>query len=128
VDQRETVAEYYRCFRERDRAALRRILTPDVRHVSPFGEHSDRDRMLDAIWPAVGTSWARNLRIFGDGPEFMVRYEVESPGRPPMSMAEYVRFDGDRIAEVEGRNGVRHLSYSSVQSAVPLHALTRIHP
>ena len=95
------IERYYRSFRERDRAALEELLAPDFHHVSSYGEHFNRDQMLDAIWPAVGRSWARKLHIMGATPEFMVRYEIESPDRPVIRMAEYVRFDGDRIAEIE---------------------------
>ena len=101
MNYHKIIEQYYRCFRERDRAGLEEILPKDFHHVSSFGEHFDRDRMLDAIWPGVGQSWARDLKIFGDGPEFVVRYEVESTQRPPMSMAEYIRFRDDKIAEIE---------------------------
>jgi hypothetical protein len=104
MDYHETIELYYRAFRERDREGLRAILTPGFRHVSSFGEWNARDAMIEAIWPGVGQSWATNLRIFGEGPELIVRYDHETaPGAPfpPRSMAEYIRFDGDRIAEVE---------------------------
>lgn len=108
MNHRDVIERYYRAFRERDRESLRAVLTPGFRHVSGFGEWSDRDAMIEAIWPSVGQSWATSLRIFGDGPEFMVRYQHATlPGspRPPMSMAEYVRFDGDLIAEIEAYVG-----------------------
>jgi hypothetical protein len=104
MDYHKTIELYYSAFRDRDREGLRAILTPGFRHVSSFGEWSDGDAMIGAIWPAVGQSWATNLRIFGEGPECMVRYDLETaPGapRPPMSMAEYIRFEGDRLAEIE---------------------------
>lgn len=104
MDYRQIIEAYYGAFRERDRERLRSILTPDFHHVSSFGEWRNRDAMLEAIWPGVGQSWAVNLQIFGDAPEFMVRYQHEGlPGsrRPPMSMAEFIRFDGDKIAEIE---------------------------
>lgn len=98
------IEQYYRGFKDRDREMIRAVLTPEFRFVSSFGEFRGRDAMLDAIWPSVGQAWAVNLRIFGDGPEFVVLYEHENaPGaqRPPMTMAEYIRFDGDRIAMIE---------------------------
>lgn len=101
MDHRELIERYYRCFRERDLDGLRALLTPDFHHVSSFGEHFDRDEMLAAIWPSVGRSWARDLSIFGEAPEFMVRYTVESDQRPSMSMAEYIRFAGAQISEIE---------------------------
>ena len=101
IQYREIIEDYYRCFRERDRTGLEKILSTDFHHVSSFGEYFDRDKMLGMIWPTVGQSWARSLQIFGGNPEFMVRYQVESSERPPMAMAEYIRFQNERIVEIE---------------------------
>ena len=104
MDHRQIIESYFRAFRERDQDTLRSILTSDFRHVSGFGEWQERDAMLEAIWPGVGQSWAVDLQVFGEAPDFMVRYRHEGlPGlpRPPMSMAEFIRFDGDKIAEIE---------------------------
>ena len=104
MDYHVAIERYYRAFRERDRDTLQSLLTPDFHFVSSFGEYRERDAMLEAIWPAVGQTWARTLRVFGDGPEFVVLYEHENaPGvrRPPMRMAEYLRFEGERIAALE---------------------------
>lgn len=104
MDYRDIIERYYRAYRERDRESLRSILTPNFHFISSFGEYRDRDTMLDEIWPAVGQTWATNIRCFGDGPELVVLYEHENaPGlqQPPMSMAEYVRFDGEQIEEIE---------------------------
>lgn len=97
MDQRAAMEAYFRAFRERDRPALERLLTPDFRHSSPYGRYDDRDRMLDEIWPSVGQHWAEGIEIFGDGPEHMVRYRHSTGAL----MAEHFRFEGDRIAEVE---------------------------
>jgi ketosteroid isomerase-like protein len=101
MEKREVVAEYYRCYRDRDLEALRAILAPNFRHKSSFGEYADRDAMLAEIWPTVGKSWARDLQIIGGESEFVARFVVESKERPPQRMAEYIRFEDDRIAEVE---------------------------
>lgn len=104
MDYHKAVERYYRAFRERDRAALEALLVPEFHFLSSFGEYHDRDAMLDEIWPSVGKAWATNLRIFGAGPELMVIYEQETVPeveRPGMSMAELLRFEGERIAEIE---------------------------
>jgi hypothetical protein len=104
MDFHSAIQSYYQAFRDRDLACLRSLLTPDFHFVSSFGEYRERDVMLDEIWPAVGQTWATNLRVFGEGPEFVVVYEHENaPGvqRPPMRMAEYLRFQGEQIAEIE---------------------------
>lgn len=95
----ETIRAYYRCFKDRDRETLEDILTPDFVHISPFGRYDNRDRMLDAIWPSVGKTHAVDIEIFGHGPAFMVRYGHNTDEKP--RLAEYVRFKGDKIAEIE---------------------------
>jgi ketosteroid isomerase-like protein len=100
MDHEAAIRAYYGCFAERDRAGLERLLTPDFRHISPFGVHEDRDRMLDEIWPHVGKSWAVDIEIFGAAPAFMVRYR-HAGEHSGSTLAEYIRFDGDRIAEIE---------------------------
>jgi hypothetical protein len=104
MDYHGAIERYYQAYRDRDRESLRSLLVPKFHFVSSFGEYDDRDGMLDDIWPAVGRTWATNLRVFGQGPEFVVLYEHENaPGVecPSMSMAEYIRFEGERIAEIE---------------------------
>ncbi|HUE86162.1 MAG TPA: nuclear transport factor 2 family protein [Vicinamibacterales bacterium] len=104
MDYHSAIESYYRAFRDRDLARLRSLLAPDFHFLSSFGEYRGRDAMLDSIWPAVGQTWATNLRVYGGGPEFVVVYEHENaPGvaRPAMRMAEYLRFQGEQIAEVE---------------------------
>ena len=99
MDQRSAIRAYYDAYRTRDRSVLQRLLTPQMRHRSPFGEYYDRDRMLDEIWPAVGAVWAVDLEIFGDGPAYMVRYRHNVDASAPM--AEYICFEDDRIVEIE---------------------------
>jgi ketosteroid isomerase-like protein len=104
MDYESAIRRYYGAFRTRDLEGLRALLRPDFHFVSSFGEFHERDAMLDLIWPSVGQTWARGLRIYGDGPEFVVLYEHENAAgvdRAPMRMAEYLRFDGERIAEIE---------------------------
>jgi ketosteroid isomerase-like protein len=104
MEYEAAIRRYYDAFRTRDLERLRALLTPDFHFVSSFGEYHERDGMLAEIWPSVGQTWARDLRIFGVGPEFVVLYEHENAAgveRPPMRMAEYIRFEGDRIAEIE---------------------------
>ena len=97
MSHEDAIHDYFRAFRERDRPALERLLMEDFRHVSPWGIHEDRDRMLDSIWPSVGQHWAEDIRIYGTGPDYCVRYRHSAGAR----MVEYFRFEGERIAEIE---------------------------
>lgn len=101
MNHEDIIRRYYQAFKEADRETLREITTGDLEHVSEFRVYSDRDTMLDDIWPAVGKSRAEDVRIFGSHPDFMVRYRVVGGDRPPRNMAEHIHFDGDRIAAIE---------------------------
>lgn len=104
MDYLGAIERYYRAYRDRDRKALQALLTRDFRFISSFGEFDDRDTMLDRIWPHVGRSWATNPKVIGDGPELVAFYEHETaPGveQPRARMAERIRFEGERIAEIE---------------------------
>lgn len=99
MNHHDSIRAYFNCFRELDRATLRGLLADDFRHLSPFGEFHDPDQMIEAIWPQVtGKVWADDIRIFGDGPDYVVQYRHagESAGK----LAEYFRFDGERISEI----------------------------
>lgn len=97
----ETIQAYYRSYKEADSKTLRGMLTDDFRHISSFSEFDDPDEMLNTIWPEVGKSWAEELEIFGEHPEYMVRYKVIGGDQPARTMSEYIRFEGDKIAEIE---------------------------
>ena len=101
----EAIQKYYNCFREADKEGLRSLLTHDFKHKSSHAVYNDRDAMLEEIWSEVGSHWAEDLRFFGSGPEYMVCYTVNNDEGPICSMAEYIKFDGDKIAEIESFRG-----------------------
>lgn len=100
----DTIQAYYRCYRERDRATLERILTPDLHHRSPWATYTDRDAMLDEIWPHVGKTWAVNIEVFSNGDDYIVTYEHHSEpgaGKHEGTMVERIHFSGDAIDRID---------------------------
>ena len=97
MSRQNSIRAYFQAFRDADRGSLERLLVEDFRHISPWGVHEQRDRMLDEIWPSVGQHWAEDIAIYGEGPDYLVRYR-HSTGT---AMVEHFRFEGERIAEVE---------------------------
>lgn len=95
----DTIRTYFDCFKNRDRETLEKILTPNFIHSSPFGYFDNRDKMLDTIWPSVGDRWAIDLEIFSAGDGYMARYRHNVDPQP--LLAEFIRFEGDRMAEIE---------------------------
>lgn len=90
---------YFDCFRTRDRAALEQLLAPDLRHVSPWSTYDSRDVMLDEIWPHVGQTWAVEVRVFGEGADYVAMYKHDGEGSA--CLAERFRFGADgKICEI----------------------------
>jgi hypothetical protein len=112
MSHEDAIRDYFRAFRDADRAALERLLLPDFRHISPWGVYEERDPMLDEIWPSVGQHWAEDITIYGGGPDYLVRYR-HSTG---MNFVEHLRFEGDRIAQVEVFAGRREQGAPSAQA------------
>ena len=97
MSHKDDILAYFQAFRDADRGTLERLLVEDFRHVSPWAVYDHRDRMLDDIWPAVGQHWAEDIVIYGEGPDYLVRYKHTGGA----AMVEHFRFDGGRIAQVE---------------------------
>lgn len=105
MEYHQAIRDYFDCYKEQNKERLRALLVKDFRYVSVFGEWTDRDAMIEAIWPAVtGRIYATNIEIYGDSPEFLVRYV--HGGDSSAHIAEYVRFEGEKIAEIEVYFGV----------------------
>lgn len=101
MEHHQTIETYYQSYKVADRETLRSLLTDDFHHISEFSEFGSPDEMLDTIWPEVGKSWAEDLQIFDEHPEFLVRYKVVGGEQPSRNMVEYIRFEGEKIAEIE---------------------------
>ena len=114
---RETVRAYFRAFRDRDRVTLERILAPKLIHRSPFGEHRDRDRMLDQVWPHPGPIWAEEVTVYGRAPEFLAHYRHGGASRG--HLVERFVFDGERIVEIEVYLGVGALPTEGPEGGGP---------
>ena len=90
MSYQQIIKQYYQSYKDTDKEALKELLAPDFKHISDFATYTDRDEMIEDIWPAVGQTWAEDLQIFGSHPEFMVRYKVVGGERPTRNMSEYI--------------------------------------
>lgn len=84
---------------EKKREPLNELLHDNLTFISSYSTYDNRDRMLDEIWPHVGINKVRELQIFGNGNEFMVKYKLT--GQRSSTMAEYIKFKGVKIASIE---------------------------
>jgi len=98
-DPTTTLRCYFDAFRTRDRSTLEAILTSDLTHTSPWSTYTDRDAMLEQIWPHVGKTWAVDLEFFGSGSTFLVTYRHS--GSSTARLAERFVFRGEQICAIE---------------------------
>ena len=98
MSKKEIVKAYYNSFEKKDRATLEKILKEDFKFTSSYANYTNRDDMLDDIWPqiVINTNKIIGLEIFENGDRFMVKY---SNGRA--SVSEFIRFDNNKIVEAE---------------------------
>ena len=98
MNKKEIVRSYYSCFEKKDRATLEKILKKDFKFTSSYANYMCRDEMLDDIWPQImiNTSKIVDLEIFENGNRFMVKYSNDRA-----SVSEFIRLDGNKIAETE---------------------------
>lgn len=98
MNKKEIIKTYYNCFKKKDRATLEKILKEDFKFTSSYANYTNRDEMLDDIWPQiiVNTDKIIGLEIFENGNRFMVKYSNSKA-----SVSEFIRLDNGKIAETE---------------------------
>jgi ketosteroid isomerase-like protein len=101
-DRVELAQGLYRAFAAGDRDAVERLLAPDFRFHSPPDPELDRDGYFERCWPGAGNGNRFQFpRAIEAGEEVVVTYEATRPDGTRFRNTEVLRFDGDRVAEVE---------------------------
>lgn len=98
----DLVRRYYGAYQSKDRQAIERLLTDDFTFTSPLDDHIDRQRYFERCWPTSETSPAFTIeKLFEQGNEALVRYKAELNSGKVFRNTELLRFDGNKIAEVD---------------------------
>lgn len=101
-ERTEIARGMYRAFAEGDRAVIERVLAPDLRFSSPVDVGLDRAGYFARCWPGAGQRQRFDfIRLLEADDEVIVTYEMSHPGGSRGRNTEVLRFEDDRIREVE---------------------------
>ncbi len=101
-DRVERARSLYRAFSAGDREAVEALLAPGFRFHSPPDPDLDRAGYFERCWPHSGNGVEFELvRDVEADEELVVTYVGTRPDGSRFRNTEVLRFDGDRVAEVE---------------------------
>ncbi len=80
---------------------LRRHLSPDFVHISPFGRFDDRESYLAAVEPLARKSVTELIikDVIASGNQAVIRFENRTPSGA-VETCDWVRVEGDAIKEI----------------------------
>jgi ketosteroid isomerase-like protein len=97
----ELIRNYYHAYETKDRAAIEGLLSSDFAFTSPLDDHIDRRAYFKRCWPNCERIKAFRIeRLFEEGDEAFVQYELEPIDGAPFRNVEYFVRQGNRIREV----------------------------
>jgi ketosteroid isomerase-like protein len=98
----ELVRESYRAFRDADREAIERLLSPDFSFHSPPDPDLDRAGYFERCWPHAGHTRSFELeRVIESDDEVVVTYVATREDGSRFRNTEVHTLDGDRISRQE---------------------------
>jgi ketosteroid isomerase-like protein len=101
-DRVELVRESYRAFRDADREAIERLLSPDFAFYAPPDPGIDRDGYFERCWPHAGTTRSFEFeRLIESGDEVVVTYVATREDGSRFRNTEVHTLDGNRICRQE---------------------------
>jgi hypothetical protein len=104
IEHHVALAEsYYAAFNDKDLSAIKRHLHPEVRFISPMGESSGRDSVLEAAGRLIGIIKSIKVRAkFGAGDQVMLAYDLYYGERAAICRAAVLmNFKDGLIARLE---------------------------
>lgn len=92
----------YRAYETRDRELIESLLGESLRFHSPPDPELDREAYFERCWPNAETLRSFEfVRVLEGDEEVVVTYEATKVDGRRFRNTEVMRFEGDRIAEVE---------------------------
>jgi ketosteroid isomerase-like protein len=96
------IRQYYAAYEEKDRKLIEALLTDDFTFSSPLDDHINRVAYFRRCWPNCEKIRAFHIeKLFSEGGEAFVRYELEPASGPRFRNTEFFRLRGNKIREVE---------------------------
>lgn len=102
ADRLQRARDAYRAYESGDRDLIEGLLSDELRFYSPADVGIDRAAYFERCWPnAKSIAGFDFVRLLEAGDEVVVTYEATRSDGTRFRNTEVLRFDGDRISEVE---------------------------
>ena len=98
----DIIGALFAAYRADDRGSVESSFTEDFRFTSPYDDAIDKATYFDRCWRVSDWIERQQLeKIFVEGDEAFVTYEVVSKDGKRFRNTEFFRFDGDRIKGID---------------------------
>jgi len=98
----DLVRKYFSAFLSKDRKACEDALSDDFTFNSPRDDHINKAAYFEVGFPNSDKISAHHIeQIFEKGSEVFVRYRAKLSDGSKFRNVEYIRFEGDKIREVD---------------------------
>ena len=98
----ELARQYFAAYETKERSVVAGLLSDDFTLTSPYDDCIGRKAYFEKCWP--NSTKIRTIaveKLCGQGSEIFVRYRLELFGGAEFRNTELLRFDGDRIVDIE---------------------------
>jgi ketosteroid isomerase-like protein len=98
----DLVRQCFSAFLSKDRRTLEDLLSDDFTFNSPRDDHIGKTAYFERCFPFSGEIHAHHIeKLFVEGDEALVRYQVQLKDGTRFRNTEYIRIDGDQIKEID---------------------------
>jgi ketosteroid isomerase-like protein len=98
----ELIRALFAAYRANDRKAVENFFTEDFRFTSPYDDRIDKATYFGRCWRVSDWIERQQLeKIFVEGEEAFVTYEVVTKEGKRFRNTEFFRFDGERIRSID---------------------------
>jgi ketosteroid isomerase-like protein len=102
ANKSDIIRALFAAYRANNRASVEKSFTGDFRFTSPYDDRIDKATYFERCWRVSDWIERQQLeKIFVEGDEAFVTYEVVTRDGKRFRNTEFFRFDGDRIRSID---------------------------
>jgi ketosteroid isomerase-like protein len=102
ANKSDIIRALFKAYRANDRASVEKFFTEDFRFTSPYDDAIDKATYFARCWGVSDWIERQQLeKIFVEGDEAFVTYEVVTKQGKRFRNTEFFRFDGERIKGID---------------------------
>jgi ketosteroid isomerase-like protein len=102
ANKSDLIRALFAAYRANDRASVEKSFTDDFTFTSPYDDRIDKATYFESCWRLSDWIARQQLeKIFVEGDEAFVTYEVVAKDGKRFRNTEFFRFDGDKVRSID---------------------------